>query len=47
VRQIDVKIDDGDIASTGPIEGRAKASVATCTEGGANDPVPAYSVRLN
>jgi len=42
---IDQKIDDNEIASTSA--GRAKASVASCTSGGANDPVPFYAAAMN
>lgn len=42
---IDQKIDDNDIAFTSG--GRAKASVANCTSGGANDPVPFYAAAMN
>ena len=42
---IDQKIDDDNIALTSA--GRAKASVASCTSGGANDPVPFYAAAMN
>ena len=45
VQSMDTKIDDGNIA-TGS-NGRAKSSVAACTNGGANDPVPFYAVAIN
>lgn len=44
-QELDNKIDDGDIA-LGSV-GRAGASVASCTVGGANDPVPFFAVRIN
>jgi prepilin-type N-terminal cleavage/methylation domain-containing protein len=46
-RQVDARVDDGDIASDGVISSRAKASVTTCTEGGANDPVPFFAIQVN
>jgi len=45
VQSIDRKIDDGNIAAGST--GRAKSSVAACTNGGANDPVPFYAVAIN
>jgi prepilin-type N-terminal cleavage/methylation domain-containing protein len=42
---IDQKIDDGNIALASA--GRAKASVASCSSGGANDPVPFYAAAMN
>ena len=40
-QELDTKSDDGNFAS-----GNTRASVASCTEGGANDPVPAIAVGL-
>jgi hypothetical protein len=40
-QELDTKSDDGNFAS-----GSTRASVASCTEGGANDPVPAIAVAL-
>lgn len=40
-QEFDTKTDDGNFAS-----GNTRASVASCTEGGANDPVPAIAVGL-
>jgi prepilin-type N-terminal cleavage/methylation domain-containing protein len=40
-QDLDNKSDDGNFAS-----GNTRASVASCTEGGANDPVPAIAVAL-
>ena len=45
VQSMDRKIDDGNIAAGST--GRAKSSVAACTNGGANDPVPFYAVAIN
>lgn len=39
--ELDTKSDDGNFAS-----GNTRASVASCTEGGANDPVPAVAFAL-
>jgi prepilin-type N-terminal cleavage/methylation domain-containing protein len=40
-QELDVKSDDGDFAA-----GNTRASVASCTESGTNDPVPAMAVAL-
>jgi prepilin-type N-terminal cleavage/methylation domain-containing protein len=40
-QEFDAKSDDGNFAS-----GSTRASVATCTEGGANDPVPSIALGL-
>ena len=40
-QELDTKADDGSFAS-----GNTRASVASCTEGGANDPVPAMAFAL-
>lgn len=40
-QELDTKSDDGNFAS-----GNTRASVASCTEGGANDPVPAVAFAL-
>ena len=40
-QELDAKSDDGNFAS-----GSTRASVATCTEGGANDPVPSIALAL-
>jgi type II secretory pathway pseudopilin PulG len=40
-QELDVKSDDGNFAS-----GKARASVASCTEGATNDPVPAMALAL-
>lgn len=45
VQSMDGKIDDGDISSAS--SGKARASVASCIVGGANDPVPFYAVSAN
>ena len=45
VMAMDRKIDDGAISSAST--GKARASVASCTEGGANDPVPFYAIAAN
>ena len=42
---MDGKIDDGDISSAS--SGKARASVASCIVGGANDPVPFYAIAAN
>jgi prepilin-type N-terminal cleavage/methylation domain-containing protein len=41
VQEVDLKLDDGDISM-----GNGLASVANCTPGGTNDPVPLYAVAL-
>jgi hypothetical protein len=40
-RDLDAKIDDGDFS-----RGRVRASAASCTMGGENDPLPAMAVAL-
>lgn len=40
-RELDAKLDDGDFA-----RGNVRASAASCTIGGDNDPVPALAVAL-
>jgi len=45
VQSMDSKIDDNNISSAST--GKARASVASCTPNGVNDPVPFYAVAAN
>ncbi len=45
VQAMDSKLDDGDISSAS--NGKARASVTSCTIGSVNDPVPFYAVSIN
>jgi hypothetical protein len=40
-KELDTKSDDGNLAS-----GNTRGSVATCTEGGSNDPVPTMAMAI-